>query len=207
MFVIVYNNSVILGPMRWNRFRFENEIQEECDFSCTLPDRNDQLAPITVSSSIKILPVELLPDPEYNSRIQILNGPFWEFMETKAIGSYQPEYMQLDAAKNLLKAEVAAERWNKENAGVLISINENQYSFSTDKETRATLQSSSNLDGVNWKLAEDNWVQLTKEETQSVLNQILAYVQACFDWEFNKLEEIYACATLEQLSAIVVKEE
>lgn len=208
MFVIVYNNSVILGPMRWNRFRFENQIQEECEYGCALPDRNDDLSPIIVSDEIKILPIEGTDNPEYNPTIQFLHGPFWEFTDTKAIMSYQVEYLPVDSAKPILKDQASAERWNRENSGVTVTLNGTEYRFATDKETRATLQNSiANLDVINWKLDRETWVSMTKEEGQSVLNVILTHVQESFNWEFNKLQEIDSCTTHEELVAVVIKEE
>lgn len=205
MFVIVHNNSVILGPMRWNRFRFENEIQEECEVSCTLPDRNDDLDPIVVSNEIKILPILGTENPEYNPKIEILHGPFWEFTDTQAIYHYEVVPMNIDSAKNMLKEQVTAERWNKENAGVNVTLNGTEYTFKTDKETRAILHNAvSNMESINWKQDQETWIQMTNGDTQTVLTAILTHVQACFDWEFNKFQEIDACNTLEMLDAVVI---
>lgn len=207
MFVIVYNNSVVLGPMRWNRFRFENEILEECDVTVTLPMRNDNLDPIAVSDEIKILPIQGTPDPAFNPKIEFLNGPFWEFTDSTATMSYRVEKHSIDAVKSMLKDKVATERWNRENSGVLVSLNGIEYKFKSDKETRAVLQSAaSNIDGINWKHDKETWIQMSNADVQAVLNSILTYVQSCFDWEFAKFQEIDRCETLEQLDSIVVKE-
>jgi hypothetical protein len=208
MFVIVHNNSVILGPMRWNRFRFENEIQEECEYSATLPDRNDEMSAITVSDNIKILPILGTDNPEYNPKIQILNGPFWEFTDTHAIFSYQPEYMAFEGAREMHKEQVGAERWNKENAGVTVTIRGNEYKFSSDRETRAVLLNAvTNLDVINWKFNRDSWLEMTKEEAQSVLNAIHTHVQESFNWEHSKIQELNNCSTVHELDAVVIKEE
>lgn len=205
MFVITYNNNVILGPMRWNRFRFENEIQEECEVSVTLENRNDEMVPVIVSNEIKILPVQGTPEPNYNSKIQFLNGPFWQFTDTHAIMSYRPEYLSIEAVKNTLKEKTAAERWKKENAGVTVSLNGVEYKFSTSKENRALLQSLVST-GANWKFDRDTWVQFTSAQIQVILNSVLSYVQECFAWEFYKIAEIDQCTTLQQLDAIVIAE-
>lgn len=207
MFVIVHNNNVILGPMRWNRFRFENEIQEECDFSVTLQDKNDDLMPVFVSEEIKILPVQGTQDPEFNPKIEFLNGPFWEFTSLAAIQSYRVEPLPIDAIKNSLKDQVSAERWRKENSGIIVSIGGTEYKFNTDKETRLVLQNASvNLDSINWKQDRETWMQLSSADVQSVLSTILSHVQSCFDWEFTKIQEIDACVTREELVAVVITE-
>lgn len=207
MFVIVYKESVILGPMRWNRFRFENEIQEECGVSVVLPNRNDELEAISVDDDIKILPVQGTPDPTFNSKIEMLNGPLWQFTDTHAIMSYRVMSLPIDAVKSQLKEKASSERWNKENSGVNITLNGVEYKFRTDKETRAILQNaSSNLDSINWKQDADTWLQLSNQDVKGILTQVLQHVQSCFDWEFAKFQEIDACVTHKELDAIVITE-
>lgn len=208
MFVIVYNNSVILGPMRWNRFRFENEIQEECGAPVTLADRNDDFSPVIISGEIKIIPVQGAPNPDFNPKIEFLNGPFWEFTDTEATQSYQVERLAIDAVKNMLKESVTAERWKKENSGVKVSIAGTEYSFRTDKETRVVLQNAAtNLTSVNWKHDRETWSTLSSEDVQNVLASVLTHVQSCFDWEYTKFQEIDACTTHEELDSVVIIEE
>ena len=62
MFVIVQNNYVVLGPMVWNRFRFQNFLLEECEVTFTLDSRNDSETPVVVSDEIKILPTASTPN-------------------------------------------------------------------------------------------------------------------------------------------------
>lgn len=207
MFVIVYNNNVILGPMKWNRYRFENEIQEECDVQYSLPDRNDSLEVITVNDNIKIYPVEGSPNPEYNPKIQFLNGPYWTYTDTAAISSYVAENLPIDAVKNMLKEQVGAERWKKENAGTVVNINGTDYNFATDRDTRALLASSTSLETINWKMDRETWIAMTGADVQSALNTILSHVQSCFDWELSKLQAIDACTSLEELDAFVIIDE
>lgn len=208
MFVIVYNNSVIMGPMRWNRFRFQNELLETCEVEMTLLDKNDNLEPLIISENIQILPVQGTPNPQYNPRTEFLNGPFWEFTESAAISSYRVEPLAIDAVKNMMKAEVAAERWSKEVANVEVTIKGSTYQFPTNRDTRYVLQNAllSSTNSFNWKLNTDVWVTLTNTEIQSILDAITAHVQSCFDWEFAKIGEIDAAKTLSALNKIVIKE-
>lgn len=206
MFVIVYNNNVILGPMRWNRYRFENEIQDECEVTASLPDRNDSDLAVTVNDEIKIYPIEGTPNPEFNPKIQFLNGPYWTFTETHAVCSYVAEDLSVDAVKSSLKEQAAAERWKKENAGVTVSINGSDYRFSTSKETRSILANSTSLESINWKFDRDTWLNMTGAQVQTVLNSVLTHVQSSFDWELAKLEEIDACTTLQELDAVTIEE-
>lgn len=207
MFVIVHDNSVILGPMRWSRFKFENVILEECEVDTTLPATNANLDPITVSDNIKILPIQGTENPEFNPTIEMLHGPFWEFTDTVAIMSYTVQPLPLDAAKAMLKDRVAAERWTKENSGVTVNLNDTDYNFNTDKATRGVLiHAQAGTDNINWKQDRETWVTLTPADVQTVLSAVLAHVQASFDWEYTKLQAIDACVTHEDLAAINITE-
>jgi len=197
--------------MRWNRYRFENQIQEECEVSSTLPDRNDNFDAIIVSEQVKILPIQGTSDPVFNSRIEYLHGPFWEFTDKVAIQSYTVEKYNIDAVKNFLKAETSNQRWIKQNqlTSVTVGINNDSHVFSTDEKTRTALQQAllSGLESLNWKFNTDKWVTLSSADVQSALNQIITHIQTCFDWEMNKIAEIDACTTHEELDNLIIVEE
>lgn len=207
MFVIVYNNNVILGPMRWNRFRFQNEIFEECEVSCTLPNRNDLLEPITVAENIKILPTLQEQDPPYNSRIETLHGPFWTFTETHAVSRYEVMPMTIDAVKSQLIAETAAERWRRESAGVKVTVQNTEVTVDTSRGARDRFVQKYLLMGdtevVQWKFPE-RWLSLSKSDLGLVVTASTAYVQAQFDWESAKITEITDCTTLEALANVEI---
>jgi hypothetical protein len=195
--------------MRWNRYRFENTIAEECEVAVTLETRNDDLFPVIISDEIKILPIQGTPNPEFNPKIEFLNGPYWEFTESAAVASYRVESLNIDAVKNFLKEQTASERWSKENSGISISLNGVDRSFPSDKETRNVIQShiSAGLETVNWKFNRDDWIALTQQDLQTVLTAVLAHVQESFNWEMAKCAEIDSCTTLTELDAVVIKEE
>ena len=208
MFVVVYNNSVILGPMRWNRRRFENEILEECEVTAVLPDRNDG-APIMVSDSVKVLPVQSAEQPLFNPKIEFLHGPFWEFTDAAAISSYVVQPLPIDAVKNQLKAECAAERYRREVAGTKVTVQGTEVTADTGRGSRDIFTQKYLLaaDGevVKWKFPE-GWLDLTKSEFGVIVSAVAAHVQAQFDWESTRVTEIEACSTLEQLDAVVIRD-
>ena len=206
MFVIVHNNSVILGPMRWNRYRFENVIQEDLDLDqpITLPDTNGSNV-ITVNDEVTIYPVLRIDNEEFNPKIQHLHGPFWEFTDVGAIGSYIAQDLSIDAVKNQLKAEIANQRWLKENEGTYIRLNDVEYPFATTKENRSILHQAitSNTTELNWKISTDQWIILTQQDIKLVFDTIFQHVQWWFDWELRKFNEIDNCTTLQQLNDVV----
>lgn len=207
MFVIVHNNRVVLGPMKWNRYRFENELLDE-GVTYELPNKNDDFSPIIIDETTKILPVKTTQDPEYNRRTQRLDGPYWTFTDTEATSSYTTTSLPIEAIKNFMKEETANERWKKENGKVTVTINGAERQFSTDKQLRSTFHQyiDLGLEHVNWKFGRDDWGVITQQEIVTVFNAIMSYVKECYDWEYDKIAEIDAATTHDELSEIVIVE-
>jgi len=208
MFVIVHNNYVVLGPMRWNRYRFENFLTEELEVTYELPTNNNSEIAITVSDEIKILPVQTTQNPAYNPKIEMLHGPIWEFTDSAAISSYEVHPIAIDAVKNTLKDQVATERYNREITTVDVTINDTVYKFSTSRDTRNVIQNAltASTSSFNWKMDRDTWVTLTNTELQAILDAITVHVQSCFDWEYSTIAAINACTTSAELDAVVISE-
>lgn len=208
MFVIVHNNYVVLGPMRWNRYRFQNFLIEELEVAFDLADRNDAETAITVSDEIKILPVQTTLNPAYNPKIEMLHGPMWEFTDSAAISSYEVQPIAIEAVKNMLKEQVATERYSREITTVDVTINDTVYKFSTSRDTRNVIQNAltASTSSFNWKMDRDTWVTLTNTELQAILDAITVHVQSCFDWEYSTIAAINACTTSAELDAIVIVE-
>jgi len=191
--------------MRWNRFRFENFLTEEQETTFTL-DTNNTDTPVVVSDEIKILPVQTTPNPDYNPKIEMLHGPLWQFTDSVAISSYEVQPINIDAVKNMLKEQVAAERYRRSTLAVDVIIEDTAYKFATDKDTQNTIHRAltSSTNSLNWKINADTWVVLTNTELQLILDTIIAYVQTCFDWEQAKNQEIDSCLTHQELDAVEI---
>ena len=205
MFVIIHNNQVVLGPMRWNRFRFENFLEEEHEISLSLPKSNTD-TPLVFSDQLKILPIQTTPNPDYNPRIEMLQGPFWQFTDTHAISSYQVESLTVEAVKNTLKAEAATHRWNRNSSSVELIVANKECKFSTDKDTINLLNNAliASATSFNWKLDPNSWVTLTNTELQIILDAISAHIQTGFDSEYAKIAEIDTATTLNELNSIEI---
>jgi len=190
MFLITHNNNVILGPMKYNARRFTEVIEDDCEITVTLPLTNDSY--YEVNDEIKIYPVQGTPNPEYNSKTEYLHGPFYTYVDGVAISSMVVEQLPLSAAQNFVKQEAANVRWTKQNSGVKVTLNNVEYTFNTDLETKSTFHQyiTSNLESVNWKVNQDTWIVLSKSDIQTVFNSIVSHVQSAFDWEVAKLAEI-----------------
>lgn len=210
MFVIIYNNSVILGPMKWNKVRFQNVILEECEVETILPISNGNFEPITINEEIKILPVQYAETPPLNQKIEMLNGPYWEFTPTHAIASYIVQSLPIDMVKGNLKAKLADERWKKEIKGIKVTIQSIEITVDTNRGTRDIFVQQYLLMGesdiVTWKFPE-TWLNLTKSDLGLIVATGAAYVKGVFEWEADLVGQIDACTTLAELDAIVIVEE
>lgn len=209
MFVIVYNNFVILGPMKWNKGRFQNVILEECEIETFLPNTNEDSVPIFVNDQIKILPIQDGLSAQFNSKIEILHGPFWEFTETHAIRTYQTVSKPIELVKGELKAQVATERWKKEVSGVKTVIQNTEISVDTNRGDRDIFIQKYLLmnenDTVLWKFPE-TWLTLTKSELGQIVAVGAMHIQQSFEWEAHLVNQIESATTLEELNLIVIVE-
>lgn len=210
MFVIVYNNYVNLGPMPWNKRRFESFIQEEYEIEVVLPSTAPTEAIVVDPNILSIYPVgDSEPLPEFNPKIQFLQGPYWNYSTGLAVSHYVAEDLSIDAVKNQLKAEVTTERYNREVAGVQATTQGTTVTVDTSRGNRDVFVQKYLLmgenDTVTWKFPEA-WLILTKAELGALVAIGAGHVQDQFEWEALKLAEIDSKATLAELDAVVIKE-
>ena len=207
MFVIVYDNQVVLGPMRWNKYRFENFLVEEYEVTATLPQTNEPETMVTVNDNCVIYPVQGSPDPIFNPVIEMLHGPFWDFSNNVATSSFQVQPLPIDAVKNMLKATTATERYRKEILGTTATIQGTIVSIATDRDSRNIVNNTyliaGDADTIQWKFPEA-WLTLTKSDLGLVVSTINSYVQEQFAWESAKVAEIDACQTSMELANVVI---
>jgi len=176
--------------MKWNARRFTEVIEDDCEITVELPLTNDSY--YEVNDEIKIYPVQGTPNPEYNIKTEYLHGPFYTYVDGVAISSMVVEQLPLSAAQNFVKQEAANVRWTKQNSGVNVTLNDVEYTFNTDLQTKSTFHQyiTADLESVNWKVNQDTWIVLSKSDIQTVFNSIVNHVQSAFDWEVAKLSEI-----------------
>ena len=211
MFIITHNKQVVAGPMAWNKFRFEgliNDDLEELELdNVSLPVKNEPETYVKVSDSVEIWPVVGTPDPVFNSKIQMLHGPFYAFENGVASSSYEVQDLAVDAVKNMLGAVVTANRYNYEVAGVKVTIQETEVTVDTSRDGRNMFVQAYTLMAedatVQWKFPEA-WLTLTKPELGIAVQAGATHVQTQFAWESSKLIELNACTTLVELDAVVL---
>lgn len=207
MYALVNGNELLLGPIPFNYRLINSVLEEELEIEFRVNSQDYQNVPIQINESVKIIPA-LNNIPEYDFRFQYLTGPNHEITEDSVIFNYNVEDKDLQRIKDEYKEAVAPERWNKENKNIEIVINNKTVIVSTSRDNRLALISkmSSSEGPYNFKFQDGNWMEITKSDLQYILSEIDNVVQAAFDWEINKLSEIDACSTKEEVYSVVISE-
>ena len=208
MFVLVHNNHVILGPMPWRKFFFENVIKDDLDADIVLPMKNDERTPFEFGYlNLRILPVVHLPMAQpIKPKFQVADGPYWNFKDFHAEEYYLPKLKSLEQIRGELKSIVTDNRWKLEVGGAKVTIRDIEYTADTERESRSTYLQALQLgaDNARWKFPE-GFITLSLAELGLVVQSVMMHVQASFDWESAKHAEIDAAATVAELNEIVLE--
>lgn len=208
MYILISNNVVLQGPREWSRRVFERTIADELGMSVDLPSNYDSTVPINISGSMAtILRVRFLPEPVYDSRTHILDGPYWEFTSTEAVGRYEPRPKSVEAIKGEMRSEVAHNRWVREVSGTTATIQGVTVNLSTQRGDRDIYAQAFLLqaDGKTWKFDNNIWLTLTVQELGQIVNAVANHVSAAFVWEAGLNAAIDAAVTVDQLLEIDTK--
>lgn len=204
---VLENNQIVLnGPRAWNYRSFESTLEEDLEIIYKLPLSKTDEEIIAIDENTHIYPARY-EYPSYNQKIEYLHGPFWDFSTGIAIGTFEVLPIQIEFIKQNLKQKVAENRYNKENAGTKITIQDTEVTVDTSRDNRNIFVQKyllmSDTDTVQWKFPE-RWLTLTKEELGLVVSVGATYIQEQFDWEVLKGVEIDSKQTAEELDLVDV---
>jgi methyl coenzyme M reductase subunit D len=207
MYALINNQQLLLGPIAFNYRMINSVLEEELELDYRVTSQDYQNVPINITDTVKIIPARN-DIPEHDPRLNYLTGPIHEITDTEVIFHYEVSDKPIQQIKDEYKALVAPERWNRENTIIQVTINDQQISVSTDRENRLSLVSKMlSGDGpFDFKFQDGVWLNITKSDIQNILTEIDKVVQAAFDWEVNKLAEIDACTTGEEVYSVVITE-
>lgn len=207
-FVITHNDRVILGPYaEWSPHYMTAIIQARTRINTvklTLADVNN--LPLSFEGGIVIRQaVEVIPD--HDSRVERLDGPFWTFTEDLGTATYTVLPRDLALIRSEMKKKAEEYRYNKEVAGVKITIQGQEVTVYTDRETRnvfvQALMLMGDTDNRRWKFPSENiWLYLSKADLATVVGAGAQYIQQQFDWEEDIGIRIDAAETIEDLLGI-----
>jgi len=121
---------------------------------------------------------------------------------------YIAQELPIETVQNNLLATVANNRWTKETTSIVRTINDKTITIYTDRGSRTSYTQALILADDNysaqWKFPE-GFLLLNKSDLQLIVNEVVAYVQTCFDWESAKTNEIKSTATVEGLKQIILE--
>jgi len=192
MYAITYNNNVFLTPVSWNPRYIMNVINSDYDIRVSLLPSDEQRIPFDITDNIRILPVVEVK-PEINSLTQMYMSNTWDITENLATATYQVSYQPLDLVRQRVKEKVASKRYDKETSGVKVTIQEQEITVETDRDTRNLFVQAfllmGDTDVRGWKFPE-GFLQVTKSDMGMIVSTGLAFVQSTFDWESTFVTEI-----------------
>ena len=204
-YALVNGQQLLLGPIDFNCRMINSVLEEELEVDFRVTSNDYQSVPIIFTEDLKILPARNYI-PEYDPRFQSVSQTSHIITDVEVVFSYSVSDKSLEQIKNERKAEVAPERWNKENTTVTVTLNDKDITVSTSRDNRLSLVSKllSGDGPYNFKFNNGVWEEISKTDLQTILNEIDNVVQAAFDWELAKLAEIDACVDGEAVYAVVI---
>lgn len=206
---LIHNNSLELGPFGMN-VHYINQELEELEVEERISPQSFSQLPIHFSDGLThLLPTERVA-PEHDPRYNNIGNFTWEIITeddvpVKVVFTYPVTNKTLEEVKQLRKQEVAPERRNKENTIITLTVNSTDIEVSTSREERLMLASklSASPGPHNFKFS-NTWLEVTTENLQYIISEVDKAVQAAFDWELAKLQEIDACVTIDDVYDVVI---
>lgn len=208
---LINNNSLILGPMGFN-VRYINSELEDLEVEERITPQSYTDLPIHFSDGDTHLVLIEKNIPQHNSRYHNIGNFTWEIIKendipTKVVLTYPIADKTLDEVKEIRKQEVAPVRREKENTVITVNLDGTSVEVSTSREERLLLASKiTAAPGPHNFKFRNTWAQVTTEQLQTIVSEIDVKVQEAFDWELAKLQEIDACETIDDVYAVVIRE-
>lgn len=208
---LIHNNSLELGPIGFN-VKYINADLEDLEVEERISPQSYTDLPIHFSDGLThLLPIEKVV-PENDPKYHNVGNFTWEIIEedgtpVKVRFTYPIVDKTLEEVKALRKQEVSPYRKEKENTIITLDVNGNSVQVSTSREERVLLASklSAAPASCNYKFL-SGWLEVSTENLQYIVSEIDKVVQAAFDWELAKLQEIDACETIDEVYDVIVRE-
>jgi hypothetical protein len=208
MYVLISDSMVINGPKAWSPKSFQNTLRNELNIEVSLPQSKTDNLPIFITETVKILPASLDYSVEHNPKIHYLHGPFWDFTNDFAVGSFTPQDYSVEFVKGSLKSKIASTRYDREVAGFTTTIQNTQIKVDTSRDGRNIFIQKylimSENETVDSKFPE-GWFTLTKSELGTIVTGITNHIEFHFNWEASTSLQIDAATSLAELDSIPIE--
>lgn len=203
MWALIHENQIVLGPRNWNRWVFQEWLQEELNIEISLPQL-DPASSVIITDTVSIVVANISTPPPMNPHTQQPAGPFLTFNGTIVEGYYTIGEQNIDVAKTNLLNQLATNRYNREISGCEVVIQGQTVKVDTDRINRQIWNNmlTAGLDNVNYKFSPTVWLTLTTSDIQTIANALVTKVQGDFNWEQTVTNEILAATDIETLNSI-----
>lgn len=211
MYALIHDSQLILGPIGYN-CRLINSDLEELEIENRISPTDYYNIPLQIDDKTHLVEViQIIPD--YDLRFESVGNFEWEIIKENDIPvrvemRYSIQKKSLELIKEEYKKQLAPIRKTKENTYINIDIKGTTVSVLTSREERLSFVSKllSSTDIHNFKFPNEIWLEITSEDIQYIISQIDLTVQEAFDWEHQKLQEIDACTTGEEVYNVILIE-
>jgi hypothetical protein len=203
MFALVNDKELILGPIQFNYRLINSALEEDLEIDYRVSPSDYLNVPIVITEKIRILNVSE-DKPSYNAKYENLTAYKYEVLDNEVVFYYEKQQIDLSVIKKQYKNIISNERWKRENYGnINFLLNDEEIKISTSRENRSSLinKIAIGTSPYNFKFA-DKWFEVTSEDLRTILNKIDEKIQQDFNWEFQKIQEIDACTTTDELEQI-----
>lgn len=189
MYTLLKKTEIIFGPVDWSPIDFQKKLYEQ-SINISLP-LNPPESTLNIGNDFFIYPTEVNVASPYYDEKKINNGTY-SIIKNKLIYSEQitkltdeEKQIKFNKKKEELLLSIKQKRQQQESAGIKIQLNDIDCYFSTDRESQGLLHRTYSFmtEPVNWKLKDNTWIILNKDEVLSVIKKITEYVEDCFHKE------------------------
>lgn len=201
MYALVDGSMVLLGPIEFNYRLINSVLEDELEIGFKVSSIDERNVPIFINENVRILPARNEYSPFYDPKYHEHSGPEVLIYEKEVVFLYGIREKPLQQVKDEFKSKIGPIRKQKENTTITLNIKGSNIEVSTSRDNRIALTSKAmSGDGpYNFKFSRDNWIEITKEDIQSILAEIDKKVQEVFDWELKKIKEIDQCETIDEV--------
>lgn len=208
LFTLLKDERIITGPRDWNPKYFEYFLQSECSIDTPLPDAAPG-EPLIFDEHVKLVPTLEEVTPEIDPTYEQIYGPNFKYDEQgNYVCYYSAQYYPMDVIKTNLKNIVAGNRWIKETTSINRLVDPYQLTIYTDRGSRTAytqaLVFATDDYSAQWKFPQ-GFVVLNKTQLQTIVDEVVDYVQSCFDWESSVDTQIDNASTVEELKQIILE--
>jgi hypothetical protein len=203
-YILVEDRKIVHLVTDW-RYRFIQRELDDLEIDFIAPPV--EVGYIKINNNFEIFPITSSEMPDYDPIFEQLAGPFYEYRVNEVAESYLLNNRSIESIKTSLKEKVAAMRYNKEVAGVKITIQGKEITIETDRDTRNIFVQKYMLMDDNstseWKFPE-GWLTLTKLELGTIIQVGANYIQSQFDWERNVSDQVDVATNINELRNIEI---